>query len=141
MLKATRTQHLPRCLSRLPPKTAMVARATYSSFFFKIENIILKFQKNLKLNLYVDNVVIYNHENFQIKIPYILSSTKITNSDICNSEQCRFSKSHNLSEFIIFVQPRILEILSSNFCTLVDPIIVYIWIFFSNFFKILKYYF
>jgi hypothetical protein len=36
----------------------------------------------------------------------------MTNSDICNSERCRFSKSHNLSEFVIFVQPRILEILS-----------------------------
>jgi hypothetical protein len=117
MLKATRTQHLPRCLSRLPPKTAMVARATYSSFFFKIENIILKFQKNLKLNLYVDNVVIYNHENFQIKIPYILSSTKMTNSEICNSKHCRFSKSHNLSLLFFIIQSRILEISSSNFAS------------------------
>jgi hypothetical protein len=36
-------------------------------------------------------------------------------SDIYNSEQCRFLKSHSLLEFVIFVQPRILRISSSNF--------------------------
>jgi hypothetical protein len=34
-------------------------------------------KKNLKLNLHVDNVVIYNHANFQVKIPYILSCAKM----------------------------------------------------------------
>jgi hypothetical protein len=86
-----------------------------SSFFEKFEYTILKFQKNLKLNLQVDNVVIYNRANFQIEIPYSLSCAKMTNSEIYNSEQCRFSKSHNLSEFVIFVQPRILGISISNF--------------------------
>jgi hypothetical protein len=87
----------------LLPKTINVARATCSSFFKKFENIILKFQKNQKLNIQVDNVVIYNCANFQVKIPYSLCCAKMTNSEIYNSEQCRFSKSHHLSEFVIFV--------------------------------------
>jgi hypothetical protein len=45
-------------------KTTYVAQATCISFFEKIKNIILKFQENLKLNLHVDNVVIYSHANF-----------------------------------------------------------------------------
>jgi hypothetical protein len=45
-------------------KTTNVARATCSSFLEKFENTILKFQKNLKLNIQVDNVVIYNRANF-----------------------------------------------------------------------------
>jgi hypothetical protein len=96
-------------------KTTNVARATCSSFLEKFENTILKFQKTLKLNIQVENVVIYNRANFQVKIPYSLSCTKMTNSEIYNSEQCRFLKSHNLSEFVIFVQPGILGISSSNF--------------------------
>jgi hypothetical protein len=89
-------------------KTTNVARVTCSSFLEKFKNTILKFQKNLKLNIHIDNVVIYNRANFQVKIPYSLSCAKMTNSEIYNSEQCRFLKSHNLSEFVIFVQPRIL---------------------------------
>jgi hypothetical protein len=93
-------------------KTTYGARA---SFLEKFENTILKFQKNLKLNIQVDNIVIYNRANFQVKIPYSLSCAKMTNSEIYNNEQCRFLKSHNLSKFVIFVQPRILGISSSNF--------------------------
>jgi hypothetical protein len=96
-------------------KTTYVARATCSLFLEKFENTILKFQKNLKLNIQVDNLVIYNRENFQVKIPYSLSCAKMTNSEIYNSEQGRFLKSHNPSKFVIFVQPRILGISSSNF--------------------------
>jgi hypothetical protein len=51
-------------LSSRDRRTINVARATCNSFFEKIENTILKFQKNLKLNLQVDNVVIYNRANF-----------------------------------------------------------------------------
>jgi hypothetical protein len=105
-------------------KTINIARATCSLFFKKFENTILKFQKNLKLNLQVDNIVIYNRANFQIEIPYIISCAKITNSKIYNSEQCRFSKSQDLLKFVIFVQPRILGIWSSKFCMLVDYITV-----------------
>jgi hypothetical protein len=98
------------------PKTIMyIAQAICSSFLKKFKNTILKFQKKLKLNIQVDNVVIYNRANFQVKIPYSLSCAKMTNSKIYNSEQCRFLKSHNLSKFVIFVQPRILGIWSSNF--------------------------
>jgi hypothetical protein len=87
----------------------------YSYLVHISSNTILKFQKNLKLNVHVDNVVIYNHANFQVKIPYILSCAKMTNYHIYNSEQCKFLKSHNQSEFDIFVQTRILGISSSNF--------------------------
>jgi hypothetical protein len=73
-----------------------------SSFFGKFQNIILKL-KNLKLNLHVDNVVIYNRANFMVEIPYILNNAKMTNSDIYNSKQCKFLKSYNLSKFVIFV--------------------------------------
>jgi hypothetical protein len=52
--------------------TTNIARAAYSSLFEKIENdTFLKFEKNVKLNLQVDNVMIYNHANFQAQIPYI----------------------------------------------------------------------
>jgi hypothetical protein len=61
-------------------------------------------------NLQVDNVVIYIRANFQVEIPHSLSYAKMKNSEIYNNEQCRFSKSHNLLEFVIFVQPRILRI-------------------------------
>jgi hypothetical protein len=83
--------------------------------FYKNQKYHFEVLKKLKLNLYVDNVVIYNPANFQVEISYILSFTKMTKYDIYNSEECRFSNSHNLSEFIIFVQPKILGISSPNF--------------------------
>jgi hypothetical protein len=57
-----------------------------SLFFEKFENNILFFKKNLKLNVDVYNVVIYNCVNFQVKIYYVLSCEKMIKSDIYNSE-------------------------------------------------------
>jgi hypothetical protein len=113
----TKRADLNADLRALSAKTINVAPATCSSFFEKFENTILKFQTNLKLNLQVDNIVIYNRANFQVKIRYSLSYAKMTNSEIYNSEQCRFSKSHSLSEFVIFLQSRILGISSLNFAS------------------------
>jgi hypothetical protein len=48
-----------------------------------------------------DNVEIYKLAKFQLEIP------KITKSDIRSSEQCKLSKRQNLSDFVIFVEPRI----------------------------------
>jgi hypothetical protein len=58
-----------------------VARAICSSFFEKIENDILKFQKIPKKILDVDNDMIYQRVKFELEIPNILGCTKITNSD------------------------------------------------------------
>jgi hypothetical protein len=47
-------------------KITNVARATCSSFFEKFETTIFEVSKNLRLNLQVDNVVIYNRANFEV---------------------------------------------------------------------------
>jgi hypothetical protein len=62
-------------------------------------NNILKLQKILKLNVHVDNTV----EIFDWKY---LNCAKMKNSDINISEHCQISKSQNLSDFVIFMQPR-----------------------------------
>jgi hypothetical protein len=72
-----------------------------SSFFEILKNHILKFSKNMKLIPDMDNVEIYKLAKFQLEIP------KITESDIRSSEQCKLSKRQNLSDFVIFVEPRI----------------------------------
>jgi hypothetical protein len=54
----------------------------FVAFFRNFENASLKFPKNLKLFLDIDNVEIYNRAKFQFQIPYIRGSTKITKSDI-----------------------------------------------------------
>jgi hypothetical protein len=81
-----------------------VARATYGLFFEKIKTGILKFPKNLKLNLDMDNVEIYKRAKFQLKIPRNMGCAKITKSDMCSSEQCKLSKPPNLSDFVIFME-------------------------------------
>jgi hypothetical protein len=48
-----------------------VARATRTSFFEKSWENILKLQKILKLNVHVDNTVIYKCGKFRLKIPHI----------------------------------------------------------------------
>jgi hypothetical protein len=102
--------------------TTNVARAICSSFFEKFKNTILKFQKNLKLNLQVDNVVIYNRANFKVKISYSLSCAKMTNSEIHNRVQIfEISQSVRLCHFCTAQNIRILEF---KFYTLVDHIIV-----------------
>jgi hypothetical protein len=55
----------------------------------------------------MDNVEIYKHAKFQLEIPYNIGCAKITKYDIRNSEQYKISKRQNLSDFVIFVEPRI----------------------------------
>jgi hypothetical protein len=64
------------CYSATRREWIFVAR-----FFEKIENGILKFQKNLKKNPDVDNDMIYQRAKFELDIPSILGYTKMTNSD------------------------------------------------------------
>jgi hypothetical protein len=58
-------------------KTTNVPPATCSSFFAKFKNGILKFQKNLKLNLDTNNVEIYKRAKFQLEVPYNMGFAKI----------------------------------------------------------------
>jgi hypothetical protein len=55
----------------------------------------------------MENVEIYKYAKFQLKIHYNIGCAKITKSDIRSSEQCKLSKRQNLSDFAIFVEPRI----------------------------------
>jgi hypothetical protein len=50
-------------------------------FFEKIENNILKFQKNLKKIPDIDDARIYQRAKFELEIPNISGCTKITNFD------------------------------------------------------------
>jgi hypothetical protein len=107
------------------PETTNLARVTYSSFFENFENSILKFPKILKLNLDMDNVEIYKCAKFQLEIPYSVGCAKITKSEICSSEQCKLSKPQNRSDFVIFMEPRIIRYLL-KLCTLIEHNIAYI---------------
>jgi hypothetical protein len=40
----------------------------------------------MKINLYVENLVFYQHPNLQLEIPYIQGYAKMTNYEIYNSE-------------------------------------------------------
>jgi hypothetical protein len=55
----------------------------------------------------MDNVEIYKHGTFQLKISYNMGYEKITKPDICNSQQYIISKPQNLIDFIIFMESRI----------------------------------
>jgi hypothetical protein len=55
----------------------------------------------------MENVEIYKRAKFQLEIPYNVGCAKVTKSDICYSEQCILSKPQNLSDFVIFMEPRI----------------------------------
>jgi hypothetical protein len=64
--------------SRIKSQTINVSRLHVIHFYKTYyQNIILKFKK-LKINPDVDDVVFYQHEKFQLVIPYILGSPKIT---------------------------------------------------------------
>jgi hypothetical protein len=53
----------------------------------------------------MDNVEIYEHVKFQLKIRYNVGCAKVTKSDICNSERCKLLQPQNLSDFVNFVEP------------------------------------
>jgi hypothetical protein len=74
------------------PENQNVDRAT-QLFFEKIKNAVSKFQKKMKINLDVDNVVFYQCAKLQREIPYYRSCAKMKKSNIYNSEQCKLSQS------------------------------------------------
>jgi hypothetical protein len=107
-------------------ETTNVARATCSSIFKIFINCILKFQDNLKLNLYVDNVVFYQHANFQLEIPYIRGCAKITKSNISIVANSADFQSLKICKILSFLcSPELLWV-----GTLVEHTIMYIYIFF-----------
>jgi hypothetical protein len=70
-----------------------------------MEKVYLKVSKNIKINLDIGNVGFYKPGKFQIELHHILGYEKVTKSDIYNSEQCKLSKSQNLSDFFYFMEP------------------------------------
>jgi hypothetical protein len=81
---------------RVKPTVAWVPQSSlFTKYHFKVS-------KNLKLNLHIDNVVIYNHGNFQVEIPYIWSCAKMTKSNpiIVNSANFQNLKICHIFSFL-----------------------------------------
>jgi hypothetical protein len=57
----------------------------------------------------------YKRAKFQLETPYILDSAKITKVEIWSSEQCELWNSKKLSDFVIFVWPKMWSVLSWDF--------------------------
>jgi hypothetical protein len=106
-----------------------VARATCSLIFKIFKNCILKFHNNLKLILYVENVVFYQHANFQLEIPSIWGCAKITKSNIsivANSANFQSLKICKILSFLCSPKYTYYEL---KFGTLVEQTIIYIYFF------------
>jgi hypothetical protein len=54
----------------------------------------------------MDNVEFNKPAKFQLERSYNGGCVKITKSDIYSSKRCKYSKPQNLSDFIIFMEPR-----------------------------------
>ena len=115
-------------------KSPFGARFTWSSFFNIFWIDILKFQKILKKILDVDIDVLHSSTNLQSKIVFTLTYTKMTNSirsenlnltlfNDSDQEICHFYTAQNIKYFALV------------FCTLVELVIFYNYIFLHNFLK------
>jgi hypothetical protein len=99
-----------------------------------------KVLRSSKLNLHIDNVVFYKPAKFQIEIPYIQSHAKNDKFYHLYYTVYNFKTSKSVIFYYFCAAPYI-SYLELKFCTFVVHMIVYILIFFPDFFKTLQFHF